>query len=77
MPPEQTIQGEPTKSSGALVGAIIIVLILIIGGIYLWKTGMPERTPEVPQTEMQGTATEAELETELNSMDLESLDQDI
>lgn len=31
-------QGEEHKSVGALIGSIIIVIILIIGGFYLWST---------------------------------------
>ena len=26
------------KSNGALVGSIIIILILVIGGIYIWQS---------------------------------------
>lgn len=26
------------KSNGALIGSIIIIIILIIGGIYIWQT---------------------------------------
>lgn len=35
---------EPTnKSNGALVGSIIIVIILIIGGIYLYMTKIEDK----------------------------------
>lgn len=29
---------EPTKSNGAVIGSVIVVLILILGGLYLWQT---------------------------------------
>jgi len=30
---------EPTKkSNGALIGAVIVILILVLGGIYLWQS---------------------------------------
>lgn len=36
------------KSSGALIGAIIIIIILVAGGIYVWSKGGqdPEGTLE-------------------------------
>lgn len=59
------------KSSGALIGSIIIILILIIGGVYLWKTNLKQNT--MP-TDSDGTAN---LEADLNSIELESLDEGI
>lgn len=44
------------KSNGALVGSIIIVLILIIGGVYLYTTKI-DKTPEAQ--EVENTDTEA------------------
>ena len=32
---QTTIEG--SKSHGALIGSIIIIVILIIGGVYLWN----------------------------------------
>lgn len=63
------------KSNGALVGSIIIILILIVGGIYLWqkKTAEDSDTPK-EDVQLEGTT---ELETELNSIDLDSLDEDL
>jgi hypothetical protein len=56
---------EENKSIGALIGSIIIVIILIIGGFYLWSTKV---TPvvEPPMMEngmpvMDGTAQEQAL----------------
>lgn len=43
-------QGEETKSVGALIGSIIIVIILIIGGFYLWSTKV---TPVIEQPMME------------------------
>jgi len=39
---------EPTtekKSNGALIGSIIVILLLIMGGVYVWMTKM--ESPEV------------------------------
>lgn len=57
--------GQPApenKSVGALIGSIIIVIILIIGGLYLWSTKVAPLT-EPPMMEqsmpvMDGTAQE-------------------
>lgn len=56
------------KSNGALMGSIIIILILVLGGIYIWmsKTNMPA----VENEEIDTTQTEQELdniENELNT----------
>ncbi len=65
MEPEQ-------KSNGALAGSIVIVLILIIGGIYLWQKGVQkEDTPQV------NTSDTTNIEAELDGMDLDSLDSEI
>lgn len=53
---------EPTiekKSNGALVGIIIIVIILIIGGIYMWMTKASKLMPkeEVKEETLNDEAT--------------------
>lgn len=46
LPPGQnTSPVDETKSVGALIGSIIIVIILIIGGLYLWSTKVTPVTP--------------------------------
>jgi len=62
------------KSNGALIGLIVIVIILIIGGIYLWQTSLKDNTTE----STLGTSEDsAQLEADVNSIDLESLDSDL
>lgn len=39
------------KSVGALIGSIIIVIILIIGGLYLWSTKVAPVVTEPPMME--------------------------
>ena len=85
MEPEQ-------KTNGALVGLIIIIIILILGGIYLWKSGAKPEAPTTQETipneetgtepgssETGGVAVDetSSLESETNSVDLESLDSEI
>ena len=61
------------KSHGALIGSIIIIVILIIGGIYIWQSKvktitMPKNTENVIQT---NEITPADVN------DLNVLDQDL
>lgn len=64
---------EPQKTNGALVGSVIIIVILILGGIYLLKNSLKEES--APQSE--NPEAYSDIETELNTMDLESLDKEI
>lgn len=66
MEPEQK-----TNGNGAVVGLIIIVVILIIGGIYLWKTGIKEQAAPVSSDSTEN------LEADVNSIELDSLDEGI
>ncbi len=60
------------KSNGAIIGLVVIIIILIIGGIYMWKSGKDTRT-----TETITTGTEVAPLTEQDSTDLNALDQDV
>jgi hypothetical protein len=73
--PQQTQQ----KSNGALVGSVIIIVILIIGGIYFWQTKLKDKA--MPVENVGGDSVSSDdslnLEADLNSIDLESLDSGI
>ncbi|MFH1608734.1 MAG: hypothetical protein ABH951_01795 [Patescibacteria group bacterium] len=62
---------EPTKKShGALIGSIIIILVLIIGGVYIWQQKVKTIKEEPIQTEEQKATDEINsLEQEINSID--------
>lgn len=62
----------PEKSNGALIGSVVIILILIVGGVYLWKTSVREKA--VPEG---GSDSAASIEANLNSMDMDNLDSGI
>ena len=32
------------KSNGAFVGLVVIIIILIVGGIYIWQSSQKEKT---------------------------------
>lgn len=56
------------KSNGALVGLIIIVIILIIGGLYVWQTNK--------NVIKNGGEQPTETLSEEDTLDLENLDQE-
>jgi len=68
---------EPEKKSrGALIGSIIIIVILVIGGIYIWQTKVKQMQLEKEKAQMEAQAIQAQnlqelnaLEQELNSID--------
>lgn len=67
------------KSNGALIGSIIIIVILIIGGVYLYKTSAKkglENNNNPALTQPAGTTDEfSNLETDVNSTNLDTIDQ--
>jgi len=65
------------KSNGAMIGLIVIIVILIVGGIYLWRTRMKETQPN-DTSSLNSINNEANaLDTEVNNMDVDSLDSEI
>ncbi|MFZ3011646.1 MAG: hypothetical protein WA060_01450 [Minisyncoccia bacterium] len=55
------------KSNGALIGLIIIILLLVVGGIYVWQSNrdaLQEESPVVTEEDSTELETlEASLET--------------
>jgi len=72
---------EQKTNNGALIGSIIIIVILIIGGIYLWKAGTKENPAPLSNTEGNETVNQQDntnsIETDLNDINLDNLDQNI
>ena len=72
------------ETKGPLVGIVIIIILLIIGGVYLWQSRTaPETIPQtststdqvVEQLGQQSTSTDlADIEADVNATDLDSLD---
>jgi uncharacterized protein HemX len=60
------------KSNGALVGLIIIVVILAVGGFYVWQTN---KDTIQNNTEQNSVLTEED-QNELDTLDQEILDLD-
>ena len=67
------------KSHGALIGSIIIIIILIIGGIYIWQTKVKEIKLIQQKAQMEAEAINATNLNELNSLqeDLNTTDTDL
>ena len=64
--------GPEKKSYGALIGSIIIIVILVIGGLYVWQTKVKEIKLKQQQAEMQAAAISA-----ANMNELKTLEQDL
>ena len=60
------------KSYGTLVGIIIIIMILVIGGIYVWQSKVKEIKGEQLKVKMEAEAINA-----ANMNELKTLEQDI
>lgn len=58
------------KAGGAFVGLVIIVIILVLGGIYMWKVNKDAAQNQTGQTQTEATLTEED------SNDLNTLEQE-
>jgi predicted cupin superfamily sugar epimerase len=55
------------KSNGALIGSIIIIIILIVGGIYVWQS----KVEPASEGTLQGEVVSPSYEEGLNSLEME------
>ena len=64
------------KSYGALIGSIIIIIILILGGVYVWQARI--KSLQI-QKQMQADALKAITSQELNKLqeDLNTTDTNV
>ena len=65
------------KSNGALVGLIVIIIILIIGGIYIWLSNQKAVELQNSQTESQGVTDQDSAELNTLEQDLDTTDIDV
>ena len=63
------MEPEEKKSNGAFIGSIIIIIILIIGGIYVWQSKV--------QKALEQKRIEAQTVTPMDANELNALEQDI
>jgi predicted RNase H-related nuclease YkuK (DUF458 family) len=81
---EPTMEMEK-KSNGAFIGSIIVIIILVLGGIYLWTSKVKDNQNTGSQTILEDTDTTAAesyddlsgIEEELDSTEIDvSIDID-
>ncbi len=58
------------KSNGALVGLVIVIIILVVGGIYVWQMKNKGAVNQTGITTDDSASLEA-LEADLNTADLD------
>ena len=88
----KTTQAPQEKTVGPIVGAVIIVVVLVLGGLYFWGQKIAEErtTPQTAEEileapdevleslEQQGASDEIEdIEKDLNATELENLDAEL
>ena len=56
------------KSNGALIGSVIIIIILIIGGIYIWQSKV--------KSALEQKKVQSEAITPMDANALDALEQD-
>ena len=90
MEPNANNQSSENKPTGPIIGAVIIILVLIVGALYFWGAKLNKednKTPEdilsaedqtLNQLETQSTSTEINaIENDLNATVLNGLDADL
>jgi hypothetical protein len=65
------MEPEEKKSNGALVGLVIIVIILVIGGIYIWQSKV-QSALDAKKIQSQNQSV-----TPMDANELNALEQDL
>lgn len=65
------------KSSGAFVGLVIIILILVIGGIYMWMSNEEKLEVQENQTQEQAGALNDQDANALDALEQDANDVDV
>ena len=66
------MESEEKKSNGALVGLVIIIIILVIGGIYIWMSNqktLNEKKIQSNNVTAQDSADLNKLEADISTAD--------
>lgn len=87
--PVQETPQEDSSGLGATIGSVIVIVVLILGGFYLWSqrnadiealldAPLPETDQSVELLQAQSTSDEIEsIESDLNATDLNDLDAEL
>ena len=62
------------KSNGVLIGLVVIIIILVVGGVYLWQANKKVADNTNIQTESVVTTDSAELDTLQQEIDTTNTD---
>lgn len=60
------------KSSGATVGLIVIVIIIILGGLYIWQSKVENPAPTTDNLSAEDSAELDQLDQDVNSASAEA-----
>lgn len=76
------VMTEHKSAAGPIVGAVIIVLVVVLGGVYFWGSRMPVNEPEVVAPAPVTAATPAaddpdQISKELNATSATTADADL
>jgi uncharacterized protein HemX len=87
-PTEGTVFKEKESKVGPVIGAIIVILIIVVGGIYFWSVQIEESRPSEQSEEMIGGDQFSEpaedpieeanqIQKELDDLNLEDIDAEL
>jgi len=79
------MSGEKDGKTGATIGVLVIIIILVIGALYLWGERLVGTYPETPgagtsevfQPTESASSEVADIEADLSATNLEGLDADL
>lgn len=57
------------KSNGAFVGLAVIIIILVVGGIYIWMSNQNSSPTVTPVTQTSPQALSSQDATDINSLE--------
>lgn len=60
------------KTNGALVGLVVIIIILIVGGVYIWFSNRESVSNNTGNTQTESTGLTDQDAAALNSLELEA-----
>ncbi|MDO8569296.1 MAG: hypothetical protein Q7R89_00715 [bacterium] len=69
---------EGEGSNGLIIGAIVILVIIILGGLYFWNQRAASDEAVINEINLQNNSDEAAaIEADLNATDIENLDAEL
>lgn len=69
--------GESGGSSGPIIGAIVILAVIILGGLYFWGQRAGDGAMIDETNTQSGSDETAAIEADLDAIDIENLDAEL